>query len=130
MLLFLKTLPGSPLRGAPQRPKVLLATACAVGPLVILLLVSRLTAAWLASMVVGVTAGLCHAMNAPGAPLALGALSWTGVLGIGLAIDLQFLDADALVAAMGDALHDFVDTDSAANRAAEMPRRHGSRTGK
>jgi hypothetical protein len=52
------------LRGSPQRPKVLLATACAGGLIVILLLVSRLTAAWPAGMLVGVTAGLCHAMNA------------------------------------------------------------------
>jgi hypothetical protein len=52
------------LRGSPQRPRVLLATACAVGLIVILLLVSRLTAAWLATMLVGITAGLCHAMNA------------------------------------------------------------------
>ncbi|HET8604269.1 MAG TPA: phosphatase PAP2 family protein [Marmoricola sp.] len=35
---------------------------------------------------------------APGTPLALGALSWSGVVGIGLATDPQLLDAAALAA--------------------------------
>jgi hypothetical protein len=39
---------------------------------------------------------------APGAPLALGALSWHGVLGIGLATDPETLDADALAARIGE----------------------------
>jgi diacylglycerol O-acyltransferase / wax synthase len=39
---------------------------------------------------------------APGAPLALGALSWHGVLGIGLATDPRTLDADALAARIGE----------------------------
>jgi diacylglycerol O-acyltransferase / wax synthase len=43
---------------------------------------------------------------APGAPLALGALSWTGELGIGLATDPMFLNAPALAAAMRDALRE------------------------
>jgi diacylglycerol O-acyltransferase len=67
---------------------------------------------------------------APGAPLALGALSWTGVLGMGLAVDPRFLDADSLVAAMGQALRELVDADSAAHRAGEMPPRHGSHSGR
>lgn len=37
---------------------------------------------------------------APGAPLAVGALSWAGVLGVGLAADPAFLDADTVAAAM------------------------------
>lgn len=43
---------------------------------------------------------------APGAPLALGALSWTGLLGIGLAVDPQFLNAPALAAAIDDTLRE------------------------
>jgi hypothetical protein len=38
---------------------------------------------------------------APGAPLAVGALSWHGVLGIGLATDPDILDATALAARIG-----------------------------
>jgi hypothetical protein len=37
---------------------------------------------------------------APGTPLALGALSWSGVLGIGLATDPALLDASAMAARM------------------------------
>jgi hypothetical protein len=44
---------------------------------------------------------------APGAPLALGALSWAGRLGIGLAADPQYLDASALATAMTVALRAF-----------------------
>jgi len=43
---------------------------------------------------------------APGAPLALGALSWTGVLGVGIAVDPAILDADALAAAVEDAMRE------------------------
>jgi hypothetical protein len=43
---------------------------------------------------------------APDAPLALGALSWAGQLGIGLMVDPMFLDAHALAAATGDALRE------------------------
>jgi PAP2 superfamily protein/wax ester synthase-like acyl-CoA acyltransferase family protein/uncharacterized protein DUF1298 len=39
---------------------------------------------------------------APGVPLALGAMSWHGVLGIGLATDPETLDADALAARVTD----------------------------
>lgn len=39
---------------------------------------------------------------APGTPLAMGALTWGGDLGIGLATDPSMLDA----AALGDAIHD------------------------
>jgi hypothetical protein len=40
----------------------------------------------------------------PGTPLAVGALSWTGVLGIGLATDPQLVDGPALAAHLDDAL--------------------------
>ncbi len=39
---------------------------------------------------------------APGAPLALGALSWHGVLGLGIATDPRTLDADALAARIAE----------------------------
>lgn len=64
LVLFLTTEGASPLKGAPQRTKVLLASACAIGVIAVLVLVSRVCAGWLASMLVGVGAGLCHAMNA------------------------------------------------------------------
>lgn len=40
---------------------------------------------------------------APGAPIALGALSWTGVLGVGLAVDAELVDGDRVVVAMAQA---------------------------
>ena len=43
---------------------------------------------------------------APGAPLAMGALSCNGVLGLGLATDPQYLDADTLLAAMQQGLRE------------------------
>ena len=41
---------------------------------------------------------------APGAPIALGALSWAGRLGIGIASDPELVDADALASRMREAL--------------------------
>lgn len=64
LVLLLTAEGGSPLIGSPRRDRVLLATVCAVGLIVILVLVSRLSPARIASMLVGVGAGLCHAMNA------------------------------------------------------------------
>lgn len=64
LALLLTAEGGSPLIGSPRRSRVLMATACAVGLVVILVLVSRLNPARVASMLVGVGAGLCHAMNA------------------------------------------------------------------
>lgn len=43
---------------------------------------------------------------APGAPLTVGALSWAGVLGVGLAADPTFLDADTVAAAMVEAMRE------------------------
>jgi hypothetical protein len=40
----------------------------------------------------------------PGTPLAVGALSWTGILGIGLATDPQLIDGPALAAHLDQAL--------------------------
>ncbi|MFC6159882.1 wax ester/triacylglycerol synthase domain-containing protein [Kribbella jiaozuonensis] len=40
----------------------------------------------------------------PGTPLAVGALSWTGILGIGLATDPQLIDGPALAARLNQAL--------------------------
>ena len=54
----------SPLTGEPHRHRVLLATVCVVAVTVVLRQVSRHTFVWLASLLVGVAAGLCHALNA------------------------------------------------------------------
>ncbi|WP_432875679.1 wax ester/triacylglycerol synthase domain-containing protein [Kribbella sp. CA-245084] len=40
----------------------------------------------------------------PGTPLAVGALSWTGILGVGLATDPQLIDGPALAAQLNQAL--------------------------
>jgi hypothetical protein len=63
-LVLLLTAEASPLSGAPHRHRVLLATACVVGLIVILRQVSRHAFGWLAGPLVGVAAGLCHALNA------------------------------------------------------------------
>jgi hypothetical protein len=63
-LVLLLTADASPLTGAPHRHRVLLATVCVVGLIVTLRQVSRRTLPWLAGPVVGVAAGLCHALNA------------------------------------------------------------------
>ena len=44
---------------------------------------------------------------APGVPLALGALSWHGTLGVGLATDPELLDADLLTGEMAAVLDEF-----------------------
>jgi hypothetical protein len=62
-LVFLLTADASPLTGAPHRHRVLIATACMVGLIVILRQVSR-ACPRLAGLLVGVAAGLCHALNA------------------------------------------------------------------
>jgi hypothetical protein len=63
-LVLLLTADASPLTGAPHRHRVLLATACVVGLIVMLRQVSRHTFPWLAGLLIGVAAGLCHALNA------------------------------------------------------------------
>ncbi|MDT5058296.1 MAG: hypothetical protein QOF66_6662 [Mycobacterium sp.] len=63
-LVLLLTADASPLTGAPHRHRVLLATACMVGLIVMLRQVSRHALPWLAGSLVGVAAGLCHALNA------------------------------------------------------------------
>src|ERR1700716_2299646 len=63
-LVLLLTADASPLTGAPHRHRVLLATACMVGLIVMLRQVSRHAFPWLAGSLVGVAAGLCHALNA------------------------------------------------------------------
>jgi hypothetical protein len=50
---------------------------------------------------------------APDAPLALGALSWTGELGIGIAVDPKFVQARTLAAAMQDAFRQLAATHTA-----------------
>ena len=63
-LVLLLTAGASPLTGAPHRHRVLIATVCMVGLIVILRQLSRHTFPWLAGPLVGVAAGLCHALNA------------------------------------------------------------------
>src|SRR5258707_4547435 len=62
-LVLLLTAGASPLNGAPHRHRVLIATVCMVGLIVILRQLSRRTPC-LAGPLVGVAAGLCHALNA------------------------------------------------------------------
>jgi hypothetical protein len=64
LVLFLTAYRAPPLTAAPHRHRVLLATACVIGLIVILRQVSRRSAPWLAGMFIGVAAGLCHAFNA------------------------------------------------------------------
>ena len=63
-LVLLLTADASSLTGAPHRHRVLMATACMVGLIVILRQLSRHTFPWLTGPLVGVAAGLCHALNA------------------------------------------------------------------
>jgi hypothetical protein len=63
-LVLLLTADASSLGGAPHRHRVLMATACMVGLIVVLRQLSRHTFPWLAGPLVGVAAGLCHALNA------------------------------------------------------------------
>lgn len=51
---------------------------------------------------------------APGVPFALGALSWNGVLGVGLAGDPTVVDVDALATELGTVLRELTDTESGA----------------
>ena len=63
-LVLLLTADASSLAGAPHRHRVLMATACTVGLIVVLRQLSRHAFPWLAGPLVGVAAGLCHALNA------------------------------------------------------------------
>lgn len=63
-LVLLLIADASPLSGEPHRHRVLLATLCVVTLVVALRQVGRHTFPWLASLLVGVAAGLCHALNA------------------------------------------------------------------
>jgi hypothetical protein len=63
-LVLLLTADASPLTGEPHRHRVTLATVCVVSLVLLLRQVSRHTVPWLAGMLVGVAAGLCHALNA------------------------------------------------------------------
>lgn len=63
-LVLLLTADASPLSGESHRHRVVGATICVVSLVVILRQVSRRTVPWLAGLLVGVAAGLCHALNA------------------------------------------------------------------
>jgi hypothetical protein len=64
LVLLLTAYGASPLTGAPHRHRVLLAMACAITLIVALRQVSRHSTPRLASLLIGVAAGLCHAQNA------------------------------------------------------------------
>jgi hypothetical protein len=64
LVLLLLTADASSLTGAPHRHRVLIATVCTVGLIVVLRQLSRHAFPWLAGPLVGVAAGLCHALNA------------------------------------------------------------------
>jgi hypothetical protein len=64
LVLVLTAYGTSPLTGAAHRHRVLLVMAGVVALIVILRQVSRHTAPWRASLLIGVAAGLCHALNA------------------------------------------------------------------
>ena len=64
LVLLLTAYGASPLTGAPHRHRVLLAMACAVAVIVVLRQMSRYRTPRVASMLIGVAAGLCHALNA------------------------------------------------------------------
>lgn len=63
LVLFL-TADASPLSGDPHRHRVLGATVCVAALVVGLRQLSRHTVPWLAGLLVGVAAGLCHALSA------------------------------------------------------------------
>jgi hypothetical protein len=64
LVLLLTSYGAAPLTGAPHRHRVLLAMACAVTLIVVLRQMSRHSTPRLASLLIGVAAGLCHAQNA------------------------------------------------------------------
>ncbi|TSE01475.1 hypothetical protein FOS14_02685 [Skermania sp. ID1734] len=64
LVLFVITEGAAPLNGSPRIGRILLATACAVALVATFLFLSRHTLVWIASMLVGISAGICHAMTA------------------------------------------------------------------
>jgi hypothetical protein len=79
-LVVLVTAEASPLTGAPHRHRVLLATVSMIALIVTLRQLSRHAFGWLASLLVGVAAGLCHALNAVYLKLTVEDLFHGGVL--------------------------------------------------
>ncbi|WP_099021845.1 DMT family transporter [Mycolicibacterium palauense] len=79
LVLLFTTEDAAPLHGDPDRDRILLATACAAGLTVALIVLGRRSRTWLASMLVGVAAGLCHAMNSVFLKLTIDDLSVRGV---------------------------------------------------
>jgi hypothetical protein len=63
-LVLLLTADASSLTGEPHRNRVFMATVCVVSLVVVLRQLSRHAVPWLAGLLVGVAAGLCHALNA------------------------------------------------------------------
>ena len=80
-LVILLTVDASPLTGDPHRNRVLMATVCVVSLVLLLRQMSRHTYPWLAGLLIGVAAGLCHALNAVYLKLTVEDLFRGGVLG-------------------------------------------------
>ncbi|MBE1552161.1 hypothetical protein GGC64_006248 [Mycobacterium sp. OAS707] len=64
LVVLLTTEGQPPLIGAPKRAQVLWATVCTAALVVLLVAVGRRATSWVASMLLGAGAGVCHAMNA------------------------------------------------------------------
>jgi hypothetical protein len=80
-LVLLLTVDASPLSGEPHRNRVFMATVSVVSLVLLLRQVSRHTYPWLAGLLIGVAAGLCHALNAVYLKLTVEDLFHGGVLG-------------------------------------------------
>jgi hypothetical protein len=63
-LVLLLTADASSLSVEPHRNRVFMATVCVASLVVVLRQLSRYTSPWLAGLLVGIAAGLCHALNA------------------------------------------------------------------
>jgi drug/metabolite transporter (DMT)-like permease len=79
-LVLLLTADASPSPGAPHRHRVLLVTACILGLILMLRQVSRHVVGWLAGLLIGIAAGVCHALNAVYLKLTVEGLFHAGAL--------------------------------------------------
>lgn len=85
-----------PLAVEAHRHRVLVSTACAIGLILVLRQISRRSPPWLASLLVGVAAGLCHAFNAVYLKLTVDDLFHGGALSAAMDWPLYALAATAV----------------------------------
>jgi hypothetical protein len=95
-LVLLLSADASSLTGEPHRDRVFVATVCVVGMVAALRQASRHTFPWLAGLLVGVAAGLCHALNAVYLKLTVEDLYHGGLLATLLDWPVYALTATAL----------------------------------